>query len=244
MRRNTKNQRDVFYRQAKAEGYRARSAYKLLEIIDQTNILQGTQRVVDLCAAPGSWSQVVSRSLVDNKGVVAVDLQEIAPIDGVHLIQGDITKSATVRRITEYFHGARADVVLCDGAPDVTGNHSLDELLHHDLMLAATNIAMALLRPGGSFVAKFFRGESLSLLETKLGFFFRDVQVIKPDASRSSSTEAFFVAQNFDPPAGFRPCFDMDELRQQYSETVPFVPYYICGDLDGDFAPEKVWDEV
>ena len=228
MRQNAKNQRDVFYRKAKEDGYRARSAYKLLQILEQTDIMENATRVVDLCAAPGSWSQVMSDTLKPNNGIIAIDLQQIAPIEGVTCLQGDITEPETARKVLAYFDGHKADLILCDGAPDVTGNHTLDEYLHHDLLLAATNITTCVLRPGGSFIAKFFNGESCSFLKTKLEYFFDYVRVMKPDASRGSSTEAFFFAEGYQPPEGFVPTVDIAELKKQ---NLPFIPFYLCGDL-------------
>ena len=117
---------DIYYRRAKEEGYRVRSAYKLLQIDDKYNIFEGVQRVIDLCSAPGSWSQVVSKRPMEKgiKGtesdirVISVDLQEMAPISGVHIMQGDITTKDTVDKMMEKFGGQKAELVICDGAPD------------------------------------------------------------------------------------------------------------------------------
>ncbi len=120
---------DIYYRRAKEEGYRARSAYKLLQVDEQFNIFKGVERAVDLCAAPGSWSQVLANKLnstSDNPKVVSVDLQEMAPIEGVHILQGDITTQATVDEIFKIFGGNKTDIVISDGAPDVTGFHEID----------------------------------------------------------------------------------------------------------------------
>ncbi|CAG5957535.1 unnamed protein product, partial [Menidia menidia] len=119
-------------------------------------------RAVDLCAAPGSWSQVLSRKLRGNeeKGergekvkIVAVDLQAMAPLSGVTQIQGDITKVSTAQEIICHFEGEPADLVVCDGAPDVTGLHDVDEYIQAQLLLAALNITTHVLKPGGAFVA-------------------------------------------------------------------------------------------
>lgn len=129
---------DIYYRKAKEEGYRARSAYKLLQIDDEFKIFNNVQRAVDLCSAPGSWSQVLSNKLyatdeerkaTDQCRVVSVDLQEMAPIDGVAIIQGDITTQATLDKILTIFKGEKADLVVSDGAPDVTGFHEIDQYL-------------------------------------------------------------------------------------------------------------------
>lgn len=149
MGRFAKDKRDIYYRKAKEVGFRARSAFKLLQLHDEFGLLNDVTRVVDLCAAPGSWSQVLAKHLHENRPhgarsaavstasrnasgseisddepiIVAVDLQEMAPIDGVIQIQGDITARSTAERITQYFKGKPADLVVCDGAPDITGLH-------------------------------------------------------------------------------------------------------------------------
>ena len=122
MGKSSKDKRDIYYRLAKENGWRARSAYKLLQIDEQFNIFEGVIRAVDLCAAPGSWSQVLSQKLTDPSAkLVAIDLQTMAPLPGVHQLQGDITKLETARAIIDYFEGGKADLVVCDGAPDGKG---------------------------------------------------------------------------------------------------------------------------
>lgn len=127
MGKSSKDKRDIYYRLAKENGWRARSAYKLVQIDEQFDIFKGVTRAVDLCAAPGSWSQVLSKRLYENaqklsqdNGVklVAVDLQTMAPLPGVYQLQGDITRLETATEIIQYFEGEKADLVVCDGAPD------------------------------------------------------------------------------------------------------------------------------
>ncbi|KII71086.1 putative tRNA (cytidine(32)/guanosine(34)-2'-O)-methyltransferase [Thelohanellus kitauei] len=160
MGKSLKDKRDTYYRLAKEQGWRARSAFKLMLINETFNIFEAVTRVVDLCAAPGSWSQSLSRFLSskDVKAkIVAVDLQEMAPIEGVHIIKGDITDSATAQEIISQFEGDLTDLVVCDGAPDVTGLHDLDEYLQSQLVVSALNITTHVLKVGGTFVAKIFR---------------------------------------------------------------------------------------
>ena len=185
MGKHSKDKRDIYYRKAKEDGWRARSAFKLLQIDEQFDIFSGVRRAVDLCAAPGSWSQVLSRKLflgsgaIEDVRIVAVDLQEMAPIEGVRLIVGDITSTKTVAEIlSEFKEGDEerlADLVVCDGAPDVTGMHDLDEYVQAQLLLSALMITTQLLRPGGTFVAKIFRGKDVSLLYAQLRLFFSRV---------------------------------------------------------------------
>lgn len=263
MGRASKDKRDIYYRKAKEEGYRARSAYKLLQIHEEFNILDPAEirtGAVDLCAAPGSWSQVLAQHFkmisanltaasegdslpAQTPRVVAVDLQEMAPIDGVTLLQGDITSEVTAREIIRLLNaptltgvvrtddeqqqpqpasssfsssapspalGAsprKADIVLCDGAPDVTGMHELDEYLQHHLLLAALHITTFVLRAGGCFLTKIFRGPNTAFLVAKSQLFFQQVRVVKPKSSRNASMESFLLCQGFRMPLGYVPRF-------------------------------------
>jgi len=253
----SKDKRDIYYRKAKEDGWRARSAFKLMQIDQQFNIFDGVNRAVDLCAAPGSWSQVLSEMLYENDEerqnanpprIVAVDLQEMAPIDGVHIIKGDITKLETVETIIELFQGEQSDLVVSDGAPDVTGMHDIDEYIQAQLILAALNITTHLLKPGGTFIAKIFRGRDTTLLYTQLKMFFPNVTIAKPRSSRNSSIESFVVCQNYSPPEGFIPSMIDPMLDHYYSEDNPFlgpnrhlIPFISCGDLSG-FDSDRTYE--
>lgn len=246
MGRSSKDKRDVYYRLAKEEGWRARSAFKLMQINDEFNIFSGVKRVVDLCAAPGSWSQVLSKKLRcerpeeerDDVKIVAVDLQAMAPLPGVIQMQGDITKLSTANKIVEHFSGEEADLVVCDGAPDVTGLHDIDEYIQAQLLLAALNITTHILRQGGTFVAKIFRGKDVSLLYSQLRMFFPIVTIAKPRSSRNSSIEAFVVCQGYTPPPGYVPTMLNPLLDHKYTDfnelegiNRVIVPFLACGDL-------------
>lgn len=205
MGRTSKDKRDIYYRLAKEQGWRARSAFKLMQLDSQYNLFSPTTtKVVDLCAAPGSWSQVLSCSLPADSQIVAVDLQLMAPLHGVLQLQGDITKLETARKIVECLSG-EADLVVCDGAPDVTGLHDMDEYVQGQLLLAALNITTHVLRRGGTFVAKIFRGPDADILFQQLAVFFGQVHCAKPASSRNSSLEAFVVCQDYQPPKGYMP---------------------------------------
>lgn len=201
---------DYFYRRAKEEQYRARSAYKLQHVAESTGVFEGVTAALDLCAAPGSWSQLLARRFAgveEGKGgassaeagarVVAVDLQEMAPIEGVSIIQADITLASTAEEILRRFKGVRPQIVVCDGAPDVTGLHSVDEYLHSQLVFAAVGCAARVLSVGGSFVAKIFKNENVGLLVEQLNVIFATVEVVKPSSSRVRSAEHFVVAKGF-----------------------------------------------
>lgn len=254
MGRTSKDKRDIYYRKAKEVGFRARSAFKLLQIDDEYNLFhEDVHKVVDLCAAPGSWCQVLSNKLYENTEeaskcaeegnprVVAVDLQEMAPIPGVVCIQGDITAQATAEQIIGHFRGGLADMVVCDGAPDVTGLHDLDEYMQAQLLLAALNITTNVLKKGGNFVAKIFRGKDVSLLYSQLRCFFEEVTVAKPKSSRNSSIESFVVCRGYAPPRDFTPTMDSLLLSHVYGQNGNdligmnnvVVPFVACGDLSG-----------
>ncbi|XP_024625084.1 putative tRNA (cytidine(32)/guanosine(34)-2'-O)-methyltransferase isoform X2 [Neophocaena asiaeorientalis asiaeorientalis] len=218
MGRTSKDKRDVYYRLAKENGWRARSAFKLLQLDEEFQLFQGVTRAVDLCAAPGSWSQVLSQKIGGQGSghVVAVDLQAMAPLPGVLQIQGDITQLSTAKEIIQHFEGCPADLVVCDGAPDVTGLHDVDEYMQAQLLLAALNIATHVLKPGGCFVAKIFRGRDVTLIYSQLRVFFSTVLCAKPKSSRNSSIEAFAVCKGYDPPEGFLPDLTKPLLDHSY----------------------------
>lgn len=245
MGKYSKDKRDIYYRRAKELGYRARSAFKLIQIDDEFQILDGVKRAVDLCAAPGSWSQVLSRRLNvaqdSSAKVVAVDLQPMQPIEGVVQIQGDITNKETANKIISIFEGNKADLVVSDGAPDVTGMHDIDEYIQGQLILAALNITTFVLKEHGTFVAKIFRGRDISQIYEKLQIFFSDVVIAKPKSSRNSSIEAFVVCQDYSPPKDYIPTMtpilisgknkiDTQHLHGTNRYTLKFVA---CGDLSG-----------
>jgi len=257
MGRSSKDKRDVYYRQAKQEGWRARSAFKLLQLDEEFDLFSGVSRVVDLCAAPGSWCQVLSRKLGTEEAaltgaetdakIVAIDLQAMAPLPGVHILQGDITKESTAMQIVHHFDGEPADLVVCDGAPDVTGLHDIDEYIQAQLLLAALNITTHVLKPGGTFVAKIFRGKDVTLLFSQLRLFFPLVTCAKPRSSRNSSIEAFVVCQNYNPPAGYTPTMANPLLDHKYNDFNALtgvnrvvVPFLACGDLSA-FDSDKTY---
>ncbi|KAG4304288.1 hypothetical protein PORY_002263 [Pneumocystis oryctolagi] len=226
--------RDIYYRLAKEEGWRARSAFKLIQLDEEFGLLKGVKRVIDLCAAPGSWSQVLSKKLIDdndsceNVTIIAVDLQPITPIKGVKTLQADITHSDTLSRILEIFGNKHADLVICD---DVTGLHDLDEYIQGQLLFSALNMTTCILRPGGNFVAKIFRGRDISFLYSQLKCFFEKVTCAKPLSSRGSSIEAFVVCENFSLPNGYKPNISVPFPTKDEQNTSYVVPFVACGDL-------------
>ena len=188
--------RDRYFRQAKAQGYRARSAYKLLEIADKFRVLRPGLVVLDLGAAPGSWSQVTAEQVGPTGKVVAVDLQPIAPIRGVQTIVGDIREESTVAAIRGAL-GRPADLVLSDVAPQATGILVVDQARAIELAESALQTAIATLRPGGSFVVKVFRGEDFDRFLSAVRRYFKKVNVVIPEATRAESREAYVIARGF-----------------------------------------------
>ncbi|EGV60849.1 tRNA (uridine-2'-O-)-methyltransferase trm7 [Yamadazyma tenuis] len=223
MGKSSKDKRDLYYRRAKEEGWRARSAFKLLQLNEQFELFKGISKVVDLCAAPGSWSQVLSRELYEvqknpNGQIVAVDLQPMTPINGVTTLQADITHPKTLQRILDEFHGELADFVCSDGAPDVTGLHDLDEYIQAQLILSALQLTTCILKPGGTFVAKIFRGRDIDLLYSQLSYLFEKVICAKPRSSRGSSLEAFIVCLNYRPRPEWVPKLELDKSTEEFFE--------------------------
>lgn len=247
MGKASKDKRDLYYRRAKEEGYRARSAFKLLQINEEFNIFSGVKRVVDLCAAPGSWSQVLSKELNKNvtdesserAKIVAVDLQPMTPIDGVTCLQADITHPKTLQKILELFGGEPADFVCSDGAPDVTGLHDLDEYIQAQLVLCALQLTTCILRPGGTFVAKIFRGRDIDLLYSQLSYLFEDVVCAKPRSSRGTSLEAFIVCQGYQPRPGWNPKLDLTKSTEEFFENAGIGKSYIAENMSFPEGEER-----
>ncbi|GAM27833.1 hypothetical protein SAMD00019534_110090 [Acytostelium subglobosum LB1] len=255
MGKSSKDKRDIYYRKAKEEGWRARSAFKLLQIDDDYSIFEGVKKVVDLCAAPGSWSQVLSRRIYKEGNdpdvkIVAVDIQEMAPLRGVLQIKGDITKLTTVHQIISHFDGHLADLVVSDGAPDVTGLHDIDFYGQAQLIVSAFNITTHVLRPGGTFVAKMFKGNDMTLMYNQMKIFFGRVSFVKPTSSRDSSLESFILCQDYQPPQHYVPTMidpmqDNHRTTQQQQEHRSadeqeqvklndcYIRFVACGDLSG-----------
>jgi 23S rRNA (uridine2552-2'-O)-methyltransferase len=188
-----KNQReDTYFQKAKEAGYRARSAFKLLQIQEKFHVLRRGQRVLDLGAAPGSWSQVAGQIVGPSGRVVAVDLQAIEPLPGVVTIQGDVTAADVQAQMLEAA-GGTVHVVLSDAAPNSTGIRLHDHVLSVELVRAALSVARQALQPGGHLVAKVFEGEDLPQLIVDLRQAFEKVKPHYPDATRREGREVFLV---------------------------------------------------
>ncbi len=186
---------DPYVRRAKAQGYRARSAFKLLELDDQYGLIKKGARVVDLGAAPGGWTQVAFERGASS--VVGVDLLETAPIAGATLLVGDFTDEETVEAVRAALEGGEADLVLSDMAANTTGHRPTDHLRIMSLAEAGAHFAMEVLTPGGAYIAKVLKGGTENTLLNELKRAFKEVRHAKPPASRADSAEAYLVAQGF-----------------------------------------------
>lgn len=191
------SKKDQYYRKAKEEGFRARSVYKLKEIDQNFKIISGVKNILDLCAAPGSWSQMVRAMADTSSRICSVDLQAIVPIEGVHTIQGDITKQSTLLSILDYFKGEKVGLVIFDGAPDVSGLLEMDISMQTQLITCSLIMCLKLLEKGGKFVAKVFKSDDHDFYYDKAKTIFNYVTFYKPSSSRLTSHEVFLVAEGF-----------------------------------------------
>ncbi|MBL7117536.1 MAG: 23S rRNA (uridine(2552)-2'-O)-methyltransferase [Candidatus Syntrophoarchaeum sp.] len=190
---------DRFYKEAKKEGYRSRSAFKLLQIVNKFELIKEGDVVVDLGAAPGGWSQV-AKVLVGEKGVViSVDLQRIEKIEDVVIIKSDITKEEeTVTAIKDLMKGRDAvNVVISDASPKLSGNRDYDHFRSSELSTSALNIASALLMKNGNFVAKIFQGAYYDKFYRAVKEKFRYARAYSPEASRKRSAEVYVIGKKF-----------------------------------------------
>ena len=192
---------DRFYKRAKKEGYRSRSAFKLLQIVNKFEVIKRGDTVVDLGAAPGGWSQV-AKGLVGEKGmVISVDLQQIKELEDVVTIKSDITNiKETVAAIREkQFSNGRdsVDVVISDVSPQLSGKRDYDHFRSFDLSRSALSIASALLRKDGNFVAKIFQGVCYNKFYEAVKGEFGYTRAYSPEASRKRSAEVYVIGKDF-----------------------------------------------
>jgi 23S rRNA (uridine2552-2'-O)-methyltransferase len=187
---------DPYVQRAKREGYRSRSAFKLVEIDDKYRILKKGARVVDLGAAPGGWCQVAAKRIGEGGRIVAIDLLDIEPIAGVEFIQLDFLDPAAPDQLKARL-GGEADVVLTDMAANATGHRKTDHIKIVALVEAAAEFAREVLKPGGAFLAKVIQGGTEPALLAQLKRDFATVRHVKPAASRADSAELYLLATGF-----------------------------------------------
>jgi 23S rRNA (uridine2552-2'-O)-methyltransferase len=177
---------DPYVRKARQEGYRSRAAYKLLELDQKHSLFKPGMTVLDLGAAPGGWSQVAAQKVMPGGRVVAIDVLEMAPISGVTIVKGDFRQVSIENR---------ADVVLSDVSPNLSGIPNVDQARLLELGLSAIELCAKLLKRDGVFVVKAFHGEAFDELRERLAAVFTKVKVAKPSASRGESAETYVVAR-------------------------------------------------
>lgn len=194
---------DPFVAKSKIDGYRSRAAYKLIEIDNKFKLLKKGMNVVDLGAAPGGWSQIVAEmvgadkdNVRDNGKVIAIDLLEIEPISGVVSFKADFYDEETKDLIINELGGQLADIVVSDMAANTTGHSATDHLRIIDLCENALYFALKILKPGGHFVAKIFRGGAETDLLTVVKQNFKTVKHFKPESSRKESSEFYLIAMD------------------------------------------------
>src|SRR6188508_424900 len=188
---------DPFVKKAQLDGYRSRSAYKLVELNEKDRLIRPGMRIMDLGSAPGGWSQVAGK-LVGAKGrVLATDILPMEPIKNVDFIQGDFTDEAVVAQLLEWLGGGKFDLIVSDIAPNITGIDSADQASSMYFLELALDTVRQTLKPGATFVAKMFQGSGSDQYVKELRSSFDKVLIRKPAASRAESREVYIVAKGF-----------------------------------------------
>ncbi len=187
-----RRKREFYYRAAKKAGYRSRSAYKIKQIAKKHGILNGTEIVLELCSAPGGWTQVL-RELNTSLQIVAIDIDAMPPVQGVHFIQGSILDDEIITKATD-LTGGSFDLVLSDCSPKVSGHWDLDVVRQLELASRTFEIGLKVLGPNGKALAKVFQGKGFQEFLGQIRSMFRTVKLIKPDASRKTSAEIYLLA--------------------------------------------------
>ncbi len=188
-----KQRRDIYVRQSKVEGYRSRAVYKLQEIDEKFKIIKNGISLIDLGAAPGSWSQYAAKKIKNGK-ILSIDLNEIKNIGNTFQLKGDFTDSKYKSEIKEYF-GGKVDVVLSDMAVNTTGNKNLDSIYTGELCIDAMNFSKEILCNNGKFISKIFMGSTFNEIVSQAKKIFKESKVFKPAASRKSSKESFIICK-------------------------------------------------
>ncbi len=188
-----KQRRDIYVRQSKVDGYRARSAYKLIEIDEKFKIFKGGLSVIDIGAAPGSWSQYLSK-VIKNGKLISIDLKKMEPIGNSFQIQGDFTESKIQEEIKNNL-STKVDVVLSDMALNTTGIKNIDSIQTGELCKEAMVFAKEMIKENGYFISKIFMGGTFNEIVAEGKKFFKEVKVFKPKSSRKVSKESFIICR-------------------------------------------------
>ena len=188
-----KQKRDIYVRQSQVDGYRARSAYKLIEINEKFKILKNGISVIDLGASPGSWSQYIAKTVKSGR-LVSIDLKDMKEIENTILIKGDFTEIDSQKKIKSYFK-SKVDVVVSDMAVNTTGIKDIDAIYTGELAMEAMNFSKEMLVKEGRFVSKIFLGSSFNEIVALGKKIFKEVKVFKPKSSRKESKESFIICK-------------------------------------------------
>ncbi len=188
-----KQRRDIYVRRSKVEGYRSRAVYKLQQIDQKFRIFKNGMSVIDLGAAPGSWSQYVLKNVKNGK-IVSIDFKDFEKIGNIHQIKGDFTDDRYKKEIVDYF-GVKVDVVLSDLAVNTTGNKNLDSIYTGELCMEAMKFSKEILKSDGKFISKIFMGSTFNEIVSEAKKIFKENKVFKPLASRKDSKESFIICK-------------------------------------------------
>tara|TARA_B100001741_G_scaffold194605_1_gene160470 strand:+ start:94 stop:705 length:612 start_codon:yes stop_codon:yes gene_type:complete len=188
-----KQRRDIYVRQSKVEGYRSRAVYKLQEIDKKFKIFKNGISVIDLGAAPGSWSQYASKNIKSGK-IASIDLLDFEKIKNIYQIKGDFNDKICRKKIIDYF-GTKVDVVISDMAVNTTGNKNLDSIYTGELCMEAMRFSEEILKNDGKFISKIFMGSTFNEILEEAKKIFRETKVFKPLASRKDSKESFIISK-------------------------------------------------
>mgnify|MGYP001384402779 FL=1 len=189
-----KQRRDIYVKKSKIEGYRSRAVYKLEEINTKFKIFSNGSKIIDLGAAPGSWSQYISKKVKNNK-TIAIDLNEMEKIENITTVKGDFTHETIQLKIIQLL-GMKVDVILSDMAVNTTGNKDLDSIQTGELCLQAMAFSKKYLSSNGKFISKIFMGSSFNEIVKTGKEYFKEVKVFKPKSSRKDSKESFIICKN------------------------------------------------
>ena len=188
-----KQRRDIYVRRSKVEGYRSRAVYKLQQIDQKFRIFKNGMSVIDLGAAPGSWSQYVLKNVKNGK-IVSIDFKDFEKIGNIHQIKGDFTDDRYKKEIVDYF-GVKVDVVLSDLAVNTTGNKNLDSIYTGELCMEAMKFSKEILKSDGKLISKIFMGSTFNEIVSEAKKIFKENKVFKPLASRKDSKESFIICK-------------------------------------------------
>ena len=186
---------DPYVKQAQAQGYRSRAAFKLLQIDERDHLLAPGKVVVDLGSTPGGWSQVVSKKVAPGGRVIALDLLPMEPVPGVHFIQGDFREDEVLEQLVAALEGKPVGLVLSDMAPNLSGIAVTDQARSIHLLELALEFSRQYLKPGGDMLVKVFQGSGFEALRRDMEQLFSSVAVRKPDSSRDRSAEVYLLCR-------------------------------------------------